>query len=58
MSSCSSDAPKTTFAFSQETPPKFVIAVLMEYIRSLNQFQVPVQVPLAAWGLGQRSRDL
>nr|KAF6330875.1 regulator of MON1-CCZ1 [Myotis myotis] len=27
----------------KETPPKFVIAVLMEYIRSLNQFQVPVQ---------------
>nr|KAF6280359.1 regulator of MON1-CCZ1 [Pipistrellus kuhlii] len=27
----------------KETPPKFVVAVLMEYIRSLNQFQVPVQ---------------
>lgn len=26
-------------------PHKFVIAVLMEYIRSLNQFQIPVQVP-------------
>ncbi|XP_045429839.1 regulator of MON1-CCZ1 complex isoform X2 [Pipistrellus kuhlii] len=27
----------------KKTPPKFVVAVLMEYIRSLNQFQVPVQ---------------
>uniref|UniRef100_A0A8I5ZZV3 Regulator of MON1-CCZ1 n=1 Tax=Rattus norvegicus TaxID=10116 RepID=A0A8I5ZZV3_RAT len=31
------------FVENKETPPKFVIAVLMEYIRSLNQFQIPVQ---------------
>ncbi|XP_004635833.1 uncharacterized protein C18orf8 homolog isoform X1 [Octodon degus] len=31
------------FAENKETPHKFVIAVLMEYIRSLNQFQIVVQ---------------
>lgn len=31
------------FVENKETPPKFVIAVLMDYIRSLNQFQIPVQ---------------
>ncbi|XP_019842273.1 regulator of MON1-CCZ1 complex isoform X2 [Bos indicus] len=29
--------------YTMETPHKFVIAVLMEYIRSLNQFQITVQ---------------
>jgi len=29
----------------KDVPHKFVIAVLMEYIRSLNQFQITVQVP-------------
>lgn len=33
-----------TFFFVQEAPHKFTIAVLMEYIRSLNQFQIAVQV--------------
>ncbi|KAH0517402.1 hypothetical protein LTLLF_121065 [Microtus ochrogaster] len=31
------------FVENKEMPHKFVIAVLMEYIRSLNQFQIPVQ---------------
>ncbi|XP_040840736.1 regulator of MON1-CCZ1 complex isoform X2 [Ochotona curzoniae] len=31
------------FTENKEMPHKFVIAVLMEYIRSLNQFQIPVQ---------------
>ncbi|XP_047382053.1 regulator of MON1-CCZ1 complex isoform X5 [Sciurus carolinensis] len=31
------------FAENKEMPHKFVIAVLMEYIRSLNQFQITVQ---------------
>uniref|UniRef100_A0A4X2KRJ2 Uncharacterized protein n=1 Tax=Vombatus ursinus TaxID=29139 RepID=A0A4X2KRJ2_VOMUR len=30
-------------SYTMEMPHKFVIAVLMEYIRSLNQFQIPVQ---------------
>lgn len=39
--------PANTFHTSflvQEAPHKFTIAVLMEYIRSLNQFQIAVQV--------------
>lgn len=36
--------PPNTFFFVQEAPHKFTIAVLMEYIRSLNQFQIAVQV--------------
>ena len=35
--------PNTSFLV-QEAPHKFTIAVLMEYIRSLNQFQIAVQV--------------
>ncbi|XP_053570952.1 regulator of MON1-CCZ1 complex isoform X2 [Bombina bombina] len=31
------------FTEVKEAPHKFIIAVLMEYIRSLNQFQIPVQ---------------
>lgn len=31
------------FTENKEMPHKFVIAVLMEYIRSLNQFQIAVQ---------------
>lgn len=34
----------TAFPPPQDVSHKFVIAVLMEYIRSLNQFQIPVQV--------------
>ncbi|KAB0407038.1 hypothetical protein E2I00_006133 [Balaenoptera physalus] len=30
-------------SYTLEMPQKFVVAVLMEYIRSLNQFQIPVQ---------------
>uniref|UniRef100_A0A8D1GE91 Regulator of MON1-CCZ1 n=1 Tax=Sus scrofa TaxID=9823 RepID=A0A8D1GE91_PIG len=30
-------------SYTMETPHKFVVAVLMEYIRSLNQFQITVQ---------------
>lgn len=30
--------------FVQGVSHKFIIAVLMEYIRSLNQFQITVQV--------------
>ncbi|KAF4024912.1 hypothetical protein G4228_016922 [Cervus hanglu yarkandensis] len=33
----------SVFTEKKETPHKFVIAVLMEYIRSLNQFQITVQ---------------
>nr|XP_015095431.1 regulator of MON1-CCZ1 complex isoform X2 [Vicugna pacos] len=33
----------SAFTEKKETPHKFVIAVLMEYIRSLNQFQIAVQ---------------
>ncbi|XP_073068989.1 regulator of MON1-CCZ1 complex isoform X5 [Manis javanica] len=33
----------SVFTEKKELPPKFVIAVLMEYIRSLNQFQIAVQ---------------
>uniref|UniRef100_A0A7N4Q1L8 Regulator of MON1-CCZ1 n=1 Tax=Sarcophilus harrisii TaxID=9305 RepID=A0A7N4Q1L8_SARHA len=33
----------SVFTEKKEIPHKFVIAVLMEYIRSLNQFQIPVQ---------------
>ncbi|ELK05701.1 hypothetical protein PAL_GLEAN10023158 [Pteropus alecto] len=33
----------SAFTEKKEMPHKFVIAVLMEYIRSLNQFQIPVQ---------------
>ncbi|XP_007448664.1 PREDICTED: uncharacterized protein C18orf8 homolog isoform X3 [Lipotes vexillifer] len=33
----------SAFAEKKEMPQKFVIAVLMEYIRSLNQFQITVQ---------------
>lgn len=36
--------PPNTCFFVQEAPHKFTIAVLMEYIRSLNQFQIAVQV--------------
>lgn len=36
--------------FSQGVSQKFVIAVLMEYIRSLNQFQISVQVAAHRWG--------
>lgn len=36
--------PLNTCFFVQEAPHKFTIAVLMEYIRSLNQFQIAVQV--------------
>lgn len=32
----------------QDVSHKFVIAVLMEYIRSLNQFQITVQVKTLA----------
>ena len=28
----------------QDIPYKFMVAVLIEYIRSLNQFAIPVQV--------------
>lgn len=38
------EVPPTAFFFVQEAPHKFTIAVLMEYIRSLNQFQIAVQV--------------
>ncbi|XP_036101602.1 regulator of MON1-CCZ1 complex isoform X3 [Molossus molossus] len=34
------------FTEKKAMPHKFVIAVLMEYIRSLNQFQIPVQACL------------
>uniref|UniRef100_A0A480Q0H4 Regulator of MON1-CCZ1 complex isoform 4-like n=1 Tax=Sus scrofa TaxID=9823 RepID=A0A480Q0H4_PIG len=34
----------SAFTEKKETPHKFVVAVLMEYIRSLNQFQITVQV--------------
>jgi hypothetical protein len=30
----------------QDIPYKFMVAVLIEYIRSLNQFAIPVQVSL------------
>ncbi|KAK2506602.1 hypothetical protein MC885_012984, partial [Smutsia gigantea] len=33
----------SVFTEKKELPPKFVIAVLMEYLRSLNQFQIVVQ---------------
>lgn len=33
----------SVFTDLKEPPHKFIIAVLMEYIRSLNQFQIPVQ---------------
>ncbi|XP_041440051.1 regulator of MON1-CCZ1 complex isoform X2 [Xenopus laevis] len=33
----------SVFTDLKEAPHKFIIAVLMEYIRSLNQFQIPVQ---------------
>ncbi|XP_022442540.1 regulator of MON1-CCZ1 complex isoform X2 [Delphinapterus leucas] len=33
----------SAFAEKKEMPQKFMIAVLMEYIRSLNQFQITVQ---------------
>jgi hypothetical protein len=33
----------SAFTENKETPHKFVVAVLMEYIRSLNQFQITVQ---------------
>uniref|UniRef100_A0A8D1GJH1 Regulator of MON1-CCZ1 n=2 Tax=Sus scrofa TaxID=9823 RepID=A0A8D1GJH1_PIG len=33
----------SAFTEKKETPHKFVVAVLMEYIRSLNQFQITVQ---------------
>ncbi|KAG8442188.1 hypothetical protein GDO86_011112 [Hymenochirus boettgeri] len=33
----------SVFTDTKEAPHKFIIAVLMEYIRSLNQFQIPVQ---------------
>ncbi|XP_057554096.1 regulator of MON1-CCZ1 complex isoform X2 [Hippopotamus amphibius kiboko] len=33
----------SVFTEKKETPHKFLIAVLMEYIRSLNQFQITVQ---------------
>ncbi|XP_006903114.1 PREDICTED: uncharacterized protein C18orf8 homolog isoform X3 [Elephantulus edwardii] len=33
----------SVFSENKELPHKFVIAVLMEYIRSLNQFQIAVQ---------------
>ncbi|XP_032715653.1 regulator of MON1-CCZ1 complex isoform X2 [Lontra canadensis] len=33
----------SVFTEKKDMPHKFVIAVLMEYIRSLNQFQIPVQ---------------
>lgn len=36
--------PPNIFFLVQEAPHKFTIAVLMEYIRSLNQFQIAVQV--------------
>lgn len=36
--------PANTSFLVQEAPHKFTIAVLMEYIRSLNQFQIAVQV--------------
>nr|XP_025129314.1 regulator of MON1-CCZ1 complex isoform X3 [Bubalus bubalis] len=36
----------SVFTEKKETPHKFVIAVLMEYIRSLNQFQITVQACL------------
>ncbi|XP_072460492.1 regulator of MON1-CCZ1 complex isoform X3 [Notamacropus eugenii] len=36
----------SVFTEKKEIPHKFVIAVLMEYIRSLNQFQIPVQACL------------
>jgi len=36
--------PPNAFFLVQEAPHKFTIAVLMEYIRSLNQFQIAVQV--------------
>ncbi|KAF5919216.1 hypothetical protein HPG69_003856 [Diceros bicornis minor] len=35
----------SAFTEKKDMPHKFVIAVLMEYIRSLNQFQITVQVP-------------
>lgn len=38
--------PLTAFPVLQGVSHKFIIAVLMEYIRSLNQFQIPVQVKL------------
>lgn len=42
--------PANTSSLVQEAPHKFTIAVLMEYIRSLNQFQIAVQVKhLHAW---------
>ncbi|KAM8967562.1 regulator of MON1-CCZ1 complex [Pelodytes ibericus] len=33
----------SVFTDLKEAPHKFIISVLMEYIRSLNQFQIPVQ---------------
>uniref|UniRef100_A0A8C5KVC8 Regulator of MON1-CCZ1 n=1 Tax=Jaculus jaculus TaxID=51337 RepID=A0A8C5KVC8_JACJA len=33
----------SAFTENKDTPHKFVVAVLMEYIRSLNQVQIPVQ---------------
>ncbi|MEE6464226.1 hypothetical protein FKM82_006215 [Ascaphus truei] len=33
----------SVFTEKKEAPHRFIIAVLMEYIRSLNQFQIPVQ---------------
>ena len=36
----------------QDVPYKFMVAVLIEYIRSLNQFAIPVQV---TWSVAERS---